>query len=84
LSPQTKKTSSVLQEIIQETTNRINRLQHQQSENEVRKEQMTGEIEIERQRQAWIQARSDNERMQAVIDGEANGLRLAKHTQTFF
>merc|ERR1739849_48409 len=79
-----KKTSAVLQEIIQETTNRINRLQQQQSENDVLKEQMSGEIEIEKQRKDLIQAKSDNDRMKAVIEGEASGLRLAKSAQTFF
>merc|ERR1712217_385580 len=37
-------TSRVLQEIIQETTNRINRMQKQQSENDVQRERMSGDI----------------------------------------
>merc|ERR1712072_3924 len=78
------KTSAVLQEIIQETTNRINRMQHQQSENDVLKEQMHGEIELEKQRKELIEAKSDNDRVKAIIDGEASGLRLAKSAQTFF
>jgi len=78
------RTSSVLQEIIQETTNRINRLQQQHSENEVAKERVAGEIEVERQRQALIQAQADNDRIRALIDGEAEGLRMAKSTDTFF
>merc|ERR550514_1077505 len=77
------KTSGVLQEIIQETTNRINRLQHQQSENDVLREQMSGEIELEKQRRELIQAKADNERMEAVIQGEGEGLRLAKNVGTF-
>ena len=44
------KTAGVLQEIIQETTNRINRLQKQKSENEVEAERLHSQIEIERQR----------------------------------
>merc|ERR1711988_1260305 len=79
-----QKTSSVLQEIIQETTNRINRMQKQQSDNDVQREQMSGEIEVEKQRTALIQARCDNDRMRAIIEGEADGLRLAKSTSTFF
>merc|ERR1711959_550510 len=78
------KTSSVLQEIIQETTNRINRMQKQQSDNDVLKEQMSGEIEVEQQRTALIQARCDNDRMRAIIEGEADGLRIAKSASTFF
>merc|ERR550514_348747 len=77
------KTSAVLQEIIQETTNRINRMQHQQSQNDVSKEQMHGEIELEKQRKELIEAKADNERMEAVTRGEGEGLRLAKNVTTF-
>merc|ERR1712083_218831 len=73
------KTSAVLQEIIQETTNRINRMQQQQSQNDVLKEQLSGEIALERRRNELIQAKSDNDRMKAIIEGEAEGLRLAKN-----
>jgi len=59
-------------------------MQHQQSENDVMREQLTGEIELEKQRKELIQAKSDNDRVKAVIDGEASGLRLAKSAQTFF
>jgi len=78
-----KKTSSVLQEIIQETTNRINRLQQQHSENEVSRERMTGEIEIEKQRTALIQARAENDRMLATSIGESDGIKLAKNAEIF-
>jgi regulator of protease activity HflC (stomatin/prohibitin superfamily) len=77
------KTSAVLQEIIQETTNRINRMQQQQSENDVLKEQLKGETELEQKRKELIQAKSDNDRMKAIIEGEADGLRLAKNVQSF-
>merc|ERR1712139_381328 len=76
-------TSAVLQEIIQETTNRINRMQQQMSENDVKKEQLNGEIHLEKQRKELIQAKSDNDRMKAIIEGEAEGLRLAKNAQSF-
>jgi len=45
---------------------------------------MNGEIEVEKQRTALIQARCDNDRMRAIIEGEADGIRLAKSTSTFF
>jgi len=76
-------TSAVLQEIIQETTNRINRMQKQQSDNEVQREKISGEIEVEKQKTDLVQARCDNDRMAAVIEGEADGLRLAKSASTF-
>jgi len=77
-------TSAVLQEIIQETTNRINRMQKQQSDNEVQRERVAGEIEVEKQKTDLVQARCDNDRMRAIIEGEADGLRLAKSASTFF
>jgi regulator of protease activity HflC (stomatin/prohibitin superfamily) len=76
-------TSAVLQEIIQETTNRINRMQKQQSDNEVQREKMAGEIEVEKQKTDLVQARCDNDRVRAIIEGEAAGLRLAKSADTF-
>merc|ERR1719389_1213589 len=76
-------TSSVLQEIIQETTNRINRMQKQQSDNEVQREKMAGEIEVEKQRTALMQARCDNDRMRAIIEGESDGLRISKSASMF-
>jgi hypothetical protein len=76
-------TSTVLQEIIQETTNRINRMQKQQSDNDVQRERMNGEIEVETQKTALVQARCDNDRMRAIIEGESEGLRIAKNASTF-
>jgi hypothetical protein len=76
-------TSAVLQEIIQETTNRINRMQKQQSDNEVQREKVAGEIEVEKQKTDLVQAKCDNDRKRAIIDGEADGLRLAKSASTF-
>merc|ERR1712100_547927 len=77
-------TSAVLQEIIQETTNRINRMQKQQSDNDVQRERMIGEIEVEKQKTSPVQARCDNDRMRAIIEGESEGLRIAKNASTFF
>merc|ERR1719375_1629706 len=77
------KTSAVLQEIIQETTNRINRMQQQHSENDVMKEKLSGDIELEKHRTVLIETKSDNDRMEATVEGEAAGLRLAKSAQTF-
>jgi len=78
-----KQTSKVLQEIIQETTNRINRMQQQQSQNDVLKEKMSGDIAIEKQRAELIKTKGDNDRLQAYAEGEANGLTLAKSASTF-
>merc|ERR1711988_336381 len=77
------KTALILQEIIQETTNRINRLTAQESENEVRAAKMTMDIHLERQRTELIQTQSDNEGLQARLQGEADGMRLMKGASTF-
>jgi len=76
-------TAGVLQEIIQETTNRINRLQQQQSENEVQRERMTAEIEIERQRRELVEQRTANALLEASSAGEADGTRLAQNSRAF-
>jgi len=77
------KTAGVLQEIIQETTNRINRLQKQKSENEVEAERLHSQIDIERQRKQLIEAKTANEKLQASVEGESEGTRLARSTIAF-
>merc|ERR1712167_301804 len=62
-----ERTAEVLQEIIQETTNRENRLQKQLSENEVERERMAAQIDIERQRAAYVEAKAANEKLQALV-----------------
>merc|ERR1719408_815452 len=69
-----KRTEDVLQEIIQETTNRINRLQQQDSKNEIQSAEMKGRIEVEKQRSALITAEAENERKRATAKGESQGL----------
>jgi len=77
------KTATVLQEIIQETTNRINRMMKQKSDNEVEHEELTAKIALERQRTALIEAKTANEKLQASVEGEAAGTRLAQNTLAF-
>merc|ERR1719262_2053276 len=77
-------TNKILQELIQETTNRINRMQKQQSENEVREAQLAGETEVERHRADLIKVKAENDLKVASVDGEAAGLRLAQHAAAFF
>ena len=77
------KTAGVLQEIIQETTNRINRLQKQKSENEVEAERLSSQIDIERQRTQLIEAQTANQKLQAAVAGESEGTRLAQSSLAF-
>merc|ERR550514_2298215 len=60
-----EKTAGILQEIIQETTNRINRLTAQQSENDVKSAALSMDIELERRRKDLVESKADNARIQA-------------------
>jgi regulator of protease activity HflC (stomatin/prohibitin superfamily) len=77
------RTGEILQEIIQETTNRINRLTVQESENEVRQAALSMDIQLERQRSELIQTRAENERLEAEMNGDAAGMRLMMAASTF-
>lgn len=71
-------TQSVLQEIIQETTNRLNRLQKQQSENEVRLSEVKGNFEIERQKGDLLEIQRDNALKEAEMLGEYEAVKVGK------
>lgn len=75
-------TGELLQDIIMETTNRINRLQQQASFDEVRKASLTMDIAIEKKRTQLVIYRATNERLQAEMAGDIEGLkRLGFATQ---
>jgi hypothetical protein len=76
-------TSEVLQEVIRETTNRMNRLQQQVSENEVKEAELAAKIDLEVQRTELLTTQASNERLVSAMAGEASGLKLAKSAQTF-
>jgi hypothetical protein len=71
-------TQQILMEIIQETTNRLNRLQKQESENEVRVKELEGAIEAETSRGELLSTRRDHEVMKARTDGEAEAERVLR------
>jgi len=72
-----KKIDRVLQEIIKESTDRINRLQLVASENEVAIEKMRGKIEEEKLKGQLIDVKNEHQRKEALIDGEAEAERVA-------
>ena len=63
-------TQRILQEIIREHTDRLNRLQKQESQNEVSLRQLGGEIEAEQQRNRLQTAQAANERSAEVLRGQ--------------
>ena len=69
-------TQHVLQEIIRETTNRLNRLQKQESENEVKIKQLNGEIESEEMRRKLLEIQRQNVQATAQMEGEAEAVRV--------
>lgn len=73
-------TQGVLQEIIRETTDRINRLQKQESENEVKLRQLQGEIEAEEMTGRLLETRRENVQAAARTEGEGEAVRV----QAFF
>merc|ERR1719230_2257072 len=54
-------TARILEQIIQETTNRMNRLSQQESENEIKMFAMTGEIEQETRRADLLEVQNEGE-----------------------
>eukprot|EP01102_Stenamoeba_stenopodia_P009288 TRINITY_DN2740_c0_g1_i3.p2 TRINITY_DN2740_c0_g1~~TRINITY_DN2740_c0_g1_i3.p2 ORF type:complete len:242 (-),score=65.93 TRINITY_DN2740_c0_g1_i3:595-1320(-) len=69
-------TEKVLQEIIQETTNRLKSLQKQQSENEVKIFKLKGEIAEEKLNGDLLAIRHEHHRAEALMEGEAEADRV--------
>merc|ERR1712187_376062 len=76
-------TANILQEIIQETTNRINRLTAQESENEVNAAAMRANIQLGQQRTELIRTQSENERLQLEMKGESDGMQRVRSANAF-
>jgi len=69
-------TARILEQIIQETTNRMNRLSQQESENEIKLFAMAGEIEQETKRAELLKVLQTHKLMEAKNDGEAEAERV--------
>merc|ERR1711881_351404 len=70
-------TSEVLQQIIQETTNRMNRLSQAESENEVNLFRMQGQIEQERLNGELLDIQHQHSQDEAKVHGSAEADRIA-------
>jgi regulator of protease activity HflC (stomatin/prohibitin superfamily) len=68
-------TAQILEQIIQETTNRMNRLQQQESENEVQLNQIKGDIEEERARGELLTIQTENSNKRSAMEGLAEAER---------
>merc|ERR1712048_120859 len=71
-----KRTSEVLQQIIEETTNRLNRLSQAESENEVRLFKMQGQIEQEKLNGDLLSIQHEHQKSEAQVAGAAEAERV--------
>merc|ERR1712146_180901 len=69
-------TARILEQIIQETTNRMNRLSQQESENEIKMFAMSGQIEQEKRRAELLKVLQTHKLMEASNEGEAEAARV--------
>jgi hypothetical protein len=69
-------TQRILQEVIQETTNRLNRIQKQESENETRLKKIQGDTEVEEQRGQLLAIQREHVRTEGLMQGEAEADRV--------
>lgn len=76
-------TKRVLQDIIKQTTKRINDLQKQQSENDVAAAKLLANISLEKQRTELIRTRADNTKLEAQGRGQSEGEQLAQTAATY-
>lgn len=81
--PTDEVTALTLQEIIEETTNRINQLQKQRSENDVKAAKLLADIKLEEERTKLIETQSANEKLVSMREGEAQGVKLAMSASSF-
>jgi hypothetical protein len=76
-----KRTSEVLQQIIEETTNRLNRLSQAESENEVKIFKMQGQIEQEKLNGELLEIQHAHSKNEAQVFGAAEAERVAAFVQ---
>merc|ERR1712232_1014771 len=70
-------TSEVLQQIIAETTNRMNRLSQQESQNEVKIFEMQGQIEQEKLNGKLLEIQHEHARNESLVRGKAEAEQVA-------
>jgi len=76
-------TSDILRQIIQESTERVNRLVKQNAENDVKAAKLKADIALEAQTTEFIQTQAQNLRLEAKMDGEIAGSSVLKTATTF-
>jgi len=72
-----KRTSEVLQQIIEETTNRLNRLSQCESENEIQMFKMQGQLEAEKVNGDLLKIQHEHAMKEAEVTGSAEAARVS-------
>merc|ERR1719310_1007584 len=72
-----KSTSEILEQIIQETTNRMNRLSQQESENEVKLFKIQGQIQQETMQSDLLKIQYEHQKEESSIQGTAEAERVS-------
>merc|ERR1712038_1651803 len=76
-----RSTAAILEQIIQETTNRMNKLQQQESENEVQLQEIRGDIEEEKARSELIKIQTLNSNAKSKMEGMAEAEKVRSFLQ---
>jgi len=71
-----QRTSEILEQIIQETTNRMNRLSQAESENEVSLFRTQGQIEQERMNGELLKIQHEHSEAEAKVNGQSEAARI--------
>jgi len=75
-------TSAILQQMIQETTNRMNRTSQQESENELKMNKIQGEIEQERIKGELLKIQQAHQEEEARVAGRSDAERATQFLQS--
>jgi len=75
-------TSAILGQIIQETTNRMNRLSQQESENEVKLFAMKGQLEAEKKNSELSKIQHAHQQKESEVNGTAEAIRVSAFMNT--
>lgn len=82
-SPVRETTIKILQSIIEESVQRVNRLQSQESSNAVNAANLTASITLEKRRTQLIINRATNTLLEAETMGDVQGIRRLAYAQAF-
>jgi len=78
-----RETALILQNIISETTNRLNAMAKADTSNQIKAAKLLSNIELEKQRTKLIQQQANNAELESQSTGESAGSKMLRAAQTF-